>query len=130
MYYLVGLHFHTHSIVYPKYKTNRRESDLCSCPEASTGFESMTSVIPVLPVEASDFFLGFLCNCLSCFTTTKSTFTSILYLQFMYMIHIINICTSSLSTLTVRHVCDCSHITGEVCGTSPRTGQHYLRVSS
>ena len=27
-------------------------------------------------VEASDFFLGFLCNCLSCFTTAKITFTS------------------------------------------------------
>ena len=28
------------------------------------------------PVEASDFFLGFLCNCLSYFTTAKITFTS------------------------------------------------------
>ena len=30
-------------------------------------------------VEASDFFLGFLCNCFSCFTTAKITFTSIIY---------------------------------------------------
>ena len=28
------------------------------------------------PVEASDFFLGFLCNCLSYFTTAKITFAS------------------------------------------------------
>ena len=33
------------------------------------------------PVEASDFFLGFVCNCLSYFTTARITFTSILYPQ-------------------------------------------------
>ena len=27
-------------------------------------------------VEASEFVLGFLCNCFSCFTTMKITFTS------------------------------------------------------
>ena len=37
--------------------------------------------------EASDFFLGFVCNCLSYFTTAKITFTSILYLQFTHMIY-------------------------------------------
>ena len=42
------------------------------------------------PVEASDFGGGLL---LSCFTTAKITFTSILYPQFMYMIYI-NVCTS------------------------------------
>ena len=31
------------------------------------------------PVGASEFFLGFLCNYLSYFTTAKITFTSILY---------------------------------------------------
>ena len=36
------------------------------------------------PVEASDFFLGclcnrFLCNCFSCFTTAKITFTCVFY---------------------------------------------------
>ena len=48
------------------------------------GFEPMTStiehrsgIVEIMgsnPVEASDFFL---CNCLSCFTTVKITFTSI-----------------------------------------------------
>ena len=33
------------------------------------------------------FFLGFLCNCLSCFTTAKITFTCILYLQFIPYAH-------------------------------------------
>ena len=28
------------------------------------------------PVETSEYFLGFICNCLSCFTTVKITFTS------------------------------------------------------
>ena len=42
-----------------------------------------------------DFFLGFLCNCLSCFTTAKITFTSFLYPQFINMIYIIS--TSSQS---------------------------------
>ena len=54
--------------------------------EASTGRESPEEIcrgfngIPLKP----DFFLGFLCNCLSCFTTAKITFTSILYPQFIY----------------------------------------------
>ena len=38
---------------------NRRESDLRSCE-----------------VTHSDFFLGFVCNCLSYFTTAKITFSS------------------------------------------------------
>ena len=41
--------------------------------EASTGFEPMTH-----DLEASDFFLGFLCNYLSYFTTAKITFISII----------------------------------------------------
>ena len=41
---------------------NRSESDLRSCE-----------------VEASDFFLGFVCNCPSYFTTAKITFTSLLF---------------------------------------------------
>ena len=40
-------------------------------------------------VGASEFFLGFICNCLSYFTTAKISFTSILYLQFTHMIFII-----------------------------------------
>ena len=39
------------------------------------------------PVEASELFLGFLCNCLSGFTTAKIIFTCILYPQLcIYMI--------------------------------------------
>ena len=41
------------------------------------------------PVGASEFFLGFLCNCLSYFTTAKISFTSILYPQFTHMIFIV-----------------------------------------
>ena len=37
-----------------------------------------------IPLRPQIFFLGFLCNCLSCFTTAKITFTSIVYLQFIY----------------------------------------------
>ena len=52
-------------------------------PEASTGF------LLRLPVEASDFFLGFLCNCLhvSCFITVRITYTSIFYPQFLVVCH-------------------------------------------
>ena len=42
------------------------------------------------PVEASDVFLGFLCNCLSYFITAKITFTSILYPQFTHDLYHIN----------------------------------------
>ena len=38
------------------------------------------------PVGASEFFLGFISNCLSYFTTAKLSFTSILYPQFTHMI--------------------------------------------
>ena len=31
------------------------------------------------PIGTSEFFLGFLCNCLSCFTTAKISFTSNMY---------------------------------------------------
>ena len=50
--------------------------------------EHCTGIAEVMgssPVEASFFFLGFLCNCLSYFTTAKITFTSIFYLQCMYI---------------------------------------------
>ena len=42
--------------------------------------EHCTSIVEVMslnPVEASDFFLDFLCNCFSCFITVTITFTSI-----------------------------------------------------
>ena len=45
------------------------------------------------PVEASESFLGFLCNYFTYFTTVKITFTCILYPQFIYRIYIT--CTSS-----------------------------------
>ena len=43
--------------------------------------EQCTGIVEVMGsnlIKASDFFLGFLCNCLSCFTNAKITFTSIL----------------------------------------------------
>ena len=56
--------------------------------------EHRTGIAEVMgssPIEASEFFLGFICNCLSYFTTAKISFTSILYLQFTHMIFIIYI---------------------------------------
>ena len=43
--------------------------------------EHRTGIAEVMgsnPVRASDLFLAFLCNCLSCFTTAKITFTCML----------------------------------------------------
>ena len=51
-----------------------------------------TGIVEVMgsnPVGASDFFLGFLCNCLSYFTTAKISFSVILYPQFTHMIFVI-----------------------------------------
>ena len=39
------------------------------------------------PVGASEFFLGFICNCLNYFTTAKISFTSILCSQFTHDIY-------------------------------------------
>ena len=41
------------------------------------------------PVGVSEFVLGFICDCLSYFTTVKISFISILYPQFTHMIFII-----------------------------------------
>ena len=54
--------------------------------------EHRTNIAEVMgsdPVGASEFFLGFICNYLSYFTTVKISFTSILYPQFTHMIFII-----------------------------------------
>ena len=54
--------------------------------------EHRTGIAEVMgsnPVGTSEFFLGFICSCLSCFTTAKISFTSIIYLQFTHMIFII-----------------------------------------
>ena len=89
-------HMHTISLSsYDEYKLN----SLLTCFQR--GFiaplvEHRTGIAEVMgsnPVEASDFFLGFICNCLSYFITARITFTCILYPQFIYVIHII--CTSS-----------------------------------
>ena len=40
-------------------------------------------------VGASEFFLRFLCNCLTCFITARITFTGILYPQCVHMLKII-----------------------------------------
>ena len=41
------------------------------------------------PVKGSEFILGFLCNCFSCFITASIAFTCILYPQCIHMIYII-----------------------------------------
>ena len=46
--------------------------------------EHSTSIAELMgsnPIEASDFFLGFVYNCLSCFTTATITFTYILFIH-------------------------------------------------
>ena len=45
---------------------------------------SITEVMGSNPVEASEFFLRFICTCSSYFTTVKISFTSILYPQFTH----------------------------------------------
>ena len=49
-----------------------------------------TNIINIIKTGASEFFLGFICNCLS-YTTAKISFNSILYPQFTHMIFIIYI---------------------------------------
>ena len=61
--------------------------------------EHRTGIAEVMgsnPVGASDFFLGFICNCLSYFTTARITFTCILYPQCTHMIFTIYTSCSSL----------------------------------
>ena len=81
--HIYDLYYHTHIISFSSY--NRLELNLhLTCFQR--GFiaqllEHRTGIAEVMatnPVEASDFFLGFLCNCLSYFTTVSITFTSIL----------------------------------------------------
>ena len=43
-------------------------------------------VMGLNPVGASEFFLGFLCNCLSYFTTAKITFTSNVYIKLLLLL--------------------------------------------
>ena len=38
---------------------------------------SITEVMGLNPIRASEFFLGFICNCLSCYITAKISFTCI-----------------------------------------------------
>ena len=51
------------------------------------------------------FFLGFVCNCLSCFTTAKITFTSILYPQliiyYLYHMHVVSIIIIIIIIITI-----------------------------
>ena len=56
--------------------------DLLPARLHSSVVEHHTGIAEVMgsnPVGASEFFLGFICNCLSCFTTAKISFTSIIY---------------------------------------------------
>ena len=64
-------------------------------------------------VEASDFFLGFLCNCLSYFTTAKITFTSITCIVYTCFRQIWNkgtrgkpiLCLYGMTTITKSQCC-------------------------
>ena len=54
----------------------RQVSLVISCDEQGT----LPSSEFLRLTEASEFFLGFLCNCFSCFPTARITFTGILYI--------------------------------------------------
>ena len=75
--------------------------------QASTGFKPMTStkVSGSNPIEALEFFLGFLCNCFGCFVTARITFTSILYPQCILWSYIIS---RFLCLHCYRYTCACS----------------------
>ena len=53
------------------------------------GFSGMERNSQQDPVKASEFFLGFLCSCFSCFITARISFPSNLYPQCIYKIYII-----------------------------------------
>ena len=58
----------------------------------------ITKVLGLKPTEASELFLGFHCNCFSCFITVRITFTSILYLQLSaHMIYMCNVYHTHIS---------------------------------
>ena len=80
---------------------NRSERDLHSCEEKKN------------PVEASECFLGFLCNCLSSFTTAKISFTSIKrqWCTVMYEVHKIKVdCFSTSNSIIINNSWDCIKI--------------------
>ena len=59
------------------------------------------------PIEASEYFLGFLFNCFSCFITVRITFTSILYPQYdMFHVHV-HISPREVVCLLVSCCCCC-----------------------
>ena len=60
----------------------QRRGFITQLVEHRTGIAEIMCSKP--PVEGSEFFLGFLCNCLSCFIIARITFTSILYPQFTH----------------------------------------------
>ena len=59
------------------------------------------------PVGASDFFLGFICNCLSYSITARITFTCILYPQCTRMIFIIYTSCLIFVYMSVIFICFC-----------------------
>ena len=75
--------YHIHFTSFSSY--NRYRLNLHQSVEHRTG---ITEVMGSNPVGASELFLGFICNCLSCFITARMTFTCILYPQFTHMIFI------------------------------------------
>ena len=84
-------HIHISLSSYNGYELNSlliyyQQSFIAQLVEHHTG---IAEVMALDPVEASEFILGFLCNCFSCFITTKISFTSILYPQYIYMINLI-----------------------------------------
>ena len=65
----------------------------------------ITEVMGSNPVEASDFFLGFLCNCLSYFTTAKITFTCIDKISYTSIIPTIAISYKASGSTLDSHNC-------------------------
>ena len=93
--HIYHIHIMSSFSLYHRYKLNSHlacfpQGFIAQLIEHHTG---ITEVMGLNPVEASEFFLGFICNCLSYFITARITFSCILYPQFthdLYSIHIVN----------------------------------------
>ena len=72
----------------PSYKLTL---DLLPTIRLQTMAEHCTCIAEVMglnPIEASEFFLGFLCNCLSCFTTVQCIYKIYIIYIWSHFLHI------------------------------------------
>ena len=82
--------YHIYIMLFSSYNGYKLNSYLiCFVAQSVEPRTGVAEVMGSNPVGASEFFLGFICNCLGYFTTAKISFASILYPQFTRMIFII-----------------------------------------